>query len=220
MLDNFDPSASYPPSAMPPESGILHRRNRLPARKHMALPQARIARKALDVAIDVIIDGDRGDVVEAGGDVVGDRVRQRRRKARRFMMPICTGASAGKPSASVSTFMPGRRADSGRTETAMPASTAAATTVDDQLVNRIWYSLPVASSAAQAACRHWQSRRPTASGIGAFSGSGWLIELTQQSGSVRTTSDARARGLCVTRAMSRSPLAIFSARSTDGSQMM
>ena len=55
----------------------------------------------------------------------------------RFMMPICTGASDGKPSASVSTFMPGRSADSGRTETAMPASTAAATTVEDQLVNRI-----------------------------------------------------------------------------------
>jgi hypothetical protein len=32
--------------------------------------------------------------------------------------------------------MPGRNADSGSTDTAIPASTAAATTVDDQLVNR------------------------------------------------------------------------------------
>ncbi|MNE60150.1 hypothetical protein D3C80_1552790 [compost metagenome] len=54
----------------------------------------------------------------------------------RFIRPICTGGRGGKPSAAVRTFMPVRSADSGSTETAMPASTAAATTVEDQLVNR------------------------------------------------------------------------------------
>ncbi len=106
----------------------------------------------------------------------------------RFMMPICTGGSAGKPSAWLSTFMPVRSADSGITDTAMPASTAAATTVQDQLVNRIWCSRPTASSAEQASWRHWQSRRPTASGTGASSRIGMIGRADQQSGSVRTTS--------------------------------
>ncbi len=49
-------------------------------------------------------------------------------KPGRFISPIWTGGSGGKPSLEVKTRMPVRSADSGRIETAMPASTAEATT--------------------------------------------------------------------------------------------
>ncbi len=110
-----------------------------PSRDHMPRAKAWIvARECLHVAVEIIIHRGWRDVIQAGGDVVGNRIHQRRRKPGRFISPIWTGGNGGKPSLEVKTRMPVRSADSGRIETAMPASTAEATTVDDQLVKRIW----------------------------------------------------------------------------------
>jgi hypothetical protein len=81
----------------------------------------------------------------------GDGIHQRRRQPRPLHhADLDRGERREAVALRQDTFMPGRNADSGSTDTAIPAMTAAATTVDDQLVKEHLIFPSTESSAEQA----------------------------------------------------------------------
>ena len=135
------------------------------------------------------------------------------------MMPILQSGRAPKPSLSPSTRMPGLSAHSGSTEIARPDSTAAVMTVAEKLENSTRYSRFILSSTSQAARRQMQVGRPNAIGSTSCSCVAWLAEVTQSSGSRRTTSDWPRASWWVTMARSRLPRLMCSTSPGVGSQM-